>query len=408
MDRRDFSKVVALGASSLANWPDALAAAGDPVPNRQDAPQGAAGNPAIVPLPNTPGAEPVTVADFQALAKAALPQATYDYITDGSTDQITLRENTAAFSRIRLLPPLLTGVESVDTTTTVFKEKIAMPILLAPVGGQSIFHRQGALGAARAAAAAGTIYGLSTSAGHSVEEIAAVHKGPKWFQLYVPKDRGLARRLVERVEQAEFQAIVVTVDLGERKDADIRNRFQLSKEMLLKNLRDVGFEFPDRISNEELQKVNLGLWDFGLSWKLFDWLRPLTKLPILLKGVLRPEDAKRAVDLGLQGIVVSNHGGRRLDGVPATIEQLPKVVEAVAGRAEVFLDSGVRRGTDVLKALALGARAVLIGRPYAWALAAGGEPAVKRLLDLLKEELVSAMQACGCATVSEINKSLLA
>lgn len=405
MNRRFFSKALTLGAGALGLWQTAARASDAAALQNQPDRDGAKRNGA--PQPTRPAPQPVTVADYQILAERVLPSATYDYITTGSTDEVTLRDNVAAFQRVRLLPPLLTGVGKADTTTIVLKKPIALPILLAPVGGQGLFHPQGALAAARAAAGAQTIMGVSSSALSSVEEIAAASSGRKWFQLYVPRDRGVARRLVERVERAGYEAFVVTVDLGERKDADLRNRFALPPEVLRKHLGDLGFEITDRMSYDELMAFNDRAWDLALSWKFFDWLRTITKLPIVLKGVLRPEDAKQAVAIGLDGIVVSNHGGRRLDGVPASIDQLPKIVEAVGGRTEVLLDSGIRRGTDVFKALALGAKAVLIGRPCAWALAADGEQGVKRVLELLHEELVSAMLASGCATVGDIQRSLL-
>ncbi len=401
MNRRFFSQLLALGAGSLGLW-QARARADDEL---AQAATGAAQN---VGVPVNPRRlEPVNVADFQELAKAALPPATYDYITSGSTDEVTLRDNVAAFQRLRLLPPLLTGVAEVDTATTVLKQPIALPILLAPVAGQSLYHPQGALASARAAATARTIMGVSSSVGHSVEEIAAASSGPKWFQLYMPKDRAVARRLVERAERSGFKAIVLTVDLGERKDADKRNRFTLPEPTLRKHLRDIGFDLSERMTYEQLLAFNDQAWDLTLSWNAFDWLRSITKLPLLVKGVLRADDAKKAVAIGLDGIVVSNHGGRRLDGVPASIDQLPQIVAAVNGKAEVLLDSGIRRGTDVLKALALGAKAVLIGRPYAWALAADGEAGVSKILELLREELVSAMLASGCPNVASIDRSLL-
>lgn len=403
MDRRFFSKLVALSAGSLGMWQSRVRGddelAQTPTETR----------PGTVGIPN--GAvrrpEPACVSDFQALAKTALPPATYDYITSGSTDEVTLRDNVAAFQRLRLLPPLLTGVADVDTATTVLKQSIALPILLAPVAGQSLYHPQGALASARAAASAKTIMGVSSSVGHSVEEIAAASSGPKWFQLYVPKDRAVARRLVERAERSGFKAIVLTVDLGERKDADKRNRFTLPEPVLRKHLQDIGFAVSDRMTYEQLLAFNDQAWDLTLSWNAFDWLRSITKLPLLIKGVLRADDAKKAVAIGLDGIIVSNHGGRRLDGVPASIDQLPQIVDAVNGRAEILLDSGIRRGTDVLKAIAFGAKAVLIGRPYAWALAADGEAGVSKVLELLREELVSAMLASGCPNITGINRDLL-
>ena len=352
--------------------------------------------------------EPVKVDDFIALARARLPKATFDYITTGSADEITLRENITAFRRLRILPPLLEGVDRADLSTSVLGQPVSLPVMLAPVGALRMFHPEGALAAARAAASAGTIFAVSSSAGSSVEEVAAAAKGPKWFQLYVPKDSGVARALVERVERAGYQAIIVTVDLGEWKDADRRNRFSLPKEMLLKHLQDIGHtQLTDEMSDRELQAFNRQAWDLSLSWDFFDWLRSITRLPLLVKGVLRKEDALKAVSIGLDGIIVSNHGGRRVDGMPASIDMLPEIAAAVRDRAEILLDSGIRRGTDVLKALAFGARAVLIGRPHAWALAAGGEVGVRQVLHLLREELENVMIATGCSSLGEINRELI-
>lgn len=388
MKRRDFTQLLTLAAGSLG----------------LDANDGrAADTPPAAPLPR----EPVNVEEFRAVAQAKLPRATYEYIATGSADEITLRDNVAAFQRLKILPPLLTGVDKANLTTVCLGQRLSMPILLAPVAAQRMYHPQGALASARAAAAAGTIFGVSTSVGHSVEEVAAADNGPKWFQLYVPRDRAVARRLVERVEKAGYQAMIVTVDLGEWKDADRRNRFGLPRDMLLKHLRDVGFDVNDRMTNEQIGAFNEQAWDLTFSWKLFEWLRSITKLPLLIKGVLRPEDARQAVSLGIEGIIVSNHGGRKLDCMPATIDMLPRVAEAVAGKAEIYMDGGVRRGTDVLKALALGARAVLIGRPYAWGLAADGEAGVRKVLELLREELVNAMITTGCARVDDVRRSLV-
>ena len=243
---------------------------------------------------------------------------------------------------------------------------------------------------------------------NSVEEIGRSSAGPKWFQVYVPRKRDVAAKLVARAEAAGFKAIVVTVDLGERKDADLRNRFTVPKDMLLKHLRDVGFShLTDRNSHEELNAFNAAAWDISLNVDFFKWLRGKTKLPILLKGVLSPDAAQQAVDLGLNGIIVSNHGGRRLDGMPASIDVLHEVAQAVDGKIEILMDGGVRRGGDVMKAVAFGAKAVLIGRPQAWALAAEGEAGVKRVLDILRDELTNAMIASGCATVDDVNASLL-
>jgi isopentenyl diphosphate isomerase/L-lactate dehydrogenase-like FMN-dependent dehydrogenase len=352
--------------------------------------------------------DPVNIADVRELAKQAMEIATFEYIDSGSMDELTLRENIEAFRRLYLVPPLLRGVSKAEMSITVLGEKIALPILLAPVAGQQLFHPNGGQAAARAAAAAGTIYCMSSSVGNSVEEIAGASRAPKWFQLYMPKDREVARQLVQRVEKAGFKAIIMTVDLGEWKDADRRNKFALPKAALVKHLRDIGFDqVTDRMSYQEVMDFNAQAWQVSLSWDVFDWLRSITSLPLLIKGVLRKDDARRAVSIGLDGIVVSNHGGRRLDGMPATIDVLPDIVKAVGDRAEIYMDGGIRRGTDVLKALARGARAVLIGRPYAWGLGAGGEGGVRIVLELLREEFENTMVSAGCARLSDIEESLL-
>ena len=352
--------------------------------------------------------EPVTIEDFIALAKAKLPKATFEYVTTGSEDQITLRDNVDAFRRLRLLPPLLHGVNKANLETTVLSERIATPVLLAPVAALRMYHPDGGGAAARAAAKAGTICAVSTSVGNSLEEVAGSAQGPLWFQLYVPSNREIAKHLVQRAERAGYKALLVTVDLGERKDADLRNRFAPPKEMLLKHLRDVGHtHLTDAMSYEEILEFNANAWELSLNADFFRWLRGITKLPILMKGVLSKEAALEAIELGMDGVIVSNHGGRRLDGMPASIDVLREVADAVDGRIEVLMDGGVRRGSDVLKAIAFGAKAVLIGRPQAWALAAGGEAGVTRALEILRDELTNAMIASGCATIDQIKASLI-
>ena len=398
MDRRFFSQFVAFAAGLFSFLRFGSASARDEAEDPPTRPSGDSGL----------AANAVTVEDFIPLAKAKLPKATFDYITTGSEDEVTLHDNVAAFRRLRLLPPLMHGVTTVNLATTVLGQRISLPVILAPVAAQRMFHPQGARAAARAAGKAGTIFVASTSAYNSVEEIAAAAKGPLWFQLYVPRQREVARRLVHRAEQAGYQAILVTVDLGERKDADLRNRFRPPRDMLLKHLRDVGHtNLSDQISYEDLLDFNLKAWELSLSWEFFEWLRGETKLPIFVKGVLSPESALNAVSLGLDGIVVSNHGGRKLDGVPASIDVLRDVAAAVDGRIEILLDSGVRRGGDVLKALTLGATAVLVGRPYAWALAADGEAGVTRVLEIFRDELTNAMIAAGFSSVDRIDDSVI-
>ena len=394
--RRTFGQVLATAAGAMSVSGEEDQVAGQEGTGRQES------------APIDTLEDVANVADVRQLAKANLPKATFEYIDTGSADQYTLRDNLAALQRIKVLPPLLKGVRKADLSVTVQGKKIALPIMLAPVAAQRMYHVDGGRAAARAAAAMGTVYGMSGSVGNSVEEIAQASQGPKWFQLYVPKDRNVTRQLIERVNRAGFDAMILTVDLGEWKDADRRNKFTLPKEMLVKHLRDIGFnQISNKMSNEQVQAFNAQAWDLSLSWDFFGWLRKQTKLPILIKGVLRPDDAKRAVAMGLDGVIVSNHGGRRLDGMPATIEMLPQIVEAVGKQTEVYMDSGIRRGTDVLKALALGARAVFIGRPYAWGLGAGGEAGVRKVLELLRDELSNAMLTSGCARVSEVDATVL-
>jgi len=391
MRRRLFNQLMSLGAGALGL---------DKVAEGQEQAE---------PTPPLAGDDdPVNIADVRELARQTMEAATFEYIDTGSMDELTLRENIEAFRRLYLVPPLLRGVSQAEMSTTALGEKIALPIMLAPVAGQQLFHPNGGQAATRAAAAAGTIYCMSSSVGNSVEEIAGASRGPKWFQLYMPKDRGVARQLVQRVEKAGFKAIIMTVDLGEWKDADRRNKFALPKAALVKHLRDIGFDqVTDRMSYQEVMDFNAEAWQVSLSWDVFDWLRSITSLPLLIKGVLRKDDARRAVSIGLDGIVVSNHGGRRLDGMPATIDVLPDIAKTVGDRAEIYMDSGIRRGTDVLKALARGARAVLIGRPYAWGLGAGGEGGVRIVLELLREEFENTMVSAGCARLSDIEESLL-
>lgn len=394
MNRRHFSQVAMLGAAAYSASTIAVEKSfGAPVEGGQ-----------------SNGPQPVAVYEYEALAKTKLPLPTFEYISTGSADQITLKENVLGFQRIRVLPPLLRGVIKPDLSTTVLGDNISLPIMLAPVAGQLLFHSDGALASARAAHAAGTVFGVSSSVMNSVEEVANASAGPKWFQLYAPKDRQVGQRLVERAEAAGYRAIVLTVDLGEWKDSDRRNRFSIPRNILIKHLRDIGFKADfERMSYSELTAFNANAWDMGMTWEVIDWLKASTRLPLILKGVLRPDDASRAVSKGVAGIVVSNHGGRRLDGMPATIEVLPDIVQAVqaTGRVEIYLDGGIRRGTDVLKALALGARAVSIGRPYAWALAADGEAGVYNVIEILRAELINAMSACGCANIASVTPDLL-
>ena len=353
--------------------------------------------------------EPVNLADYEALARQRVEPGAWGYLSGGADDEVTLRDNVAAFQRLKLLPRVLVDVSRVDAATTVLGQRVALPVLLAPTAFQTLVHADGELATARAAAAAGTIAVVSTMSGYRLEDVAAASPGPKWFQLYCYRERAVTRRFVERAEAAGYSAICMTVDLPRvgNREQDLRNRFFLPPTVRPRNFEElVGVDMESR-GNEVFFQYIQRLIDPSLTWKAVDWLRSITRLPLLLKGILAAADARRAVEHGVAGIVVSNHGGRQLDGVPATIEVLPEVVQAVEGRAQVLVDGGVRRGTDVLKALALGAKAVLIGRPYVWGLAVDGEAGARRVLEILKTEFQLALALAGCPSAEEVSRDLV-
>lgn len=331
---------------------------------------------------------------FEAAARARMSVADYGYLAGGSWDELTLADNEAAFARRRLLPRVLVDVSSVDLTTTMLGHNVAMPIGFAPVAQQGRSNPDGELAPALVAAQAGLVYCLSTFANRSLEDVATAGTGPRWFQLYVQEDRGLSEQAVQRAVAAGYQAIVLTVDLSV---PGYRER----------ELRDpVTGRSP--VPNAGVSADDRGPYghplDTALQWSDLAWLRGLTDLPLVVKGILDPADAVRAVEHGAAGIVVSNHGGRQLDRAPASIDALEAVVQAVAGRAEVYLDGGIRRGLDVVTALALGARAVFIGRPYVYALAAGGQAGVARCIEILGDELRIAMMLLGAPTVAAVTR----
>lgn len=353
----------------------------------------------------------LNLADFIPVAREKLSDMAWGYYVSGANDEITLSENRAAFARLPLYYRVLVDVTERSPATSVGGHPLTMPVLIAPTAFHKLAHPDGELATARAASAAGTVMILSTLSTTPVEEVVAATSGPVWFQLYVYRDRGATRALVERVEAAGCQALVFTVDaplLG-RRERDARSCFTLPPELGVSNMLAAGHgALPAQHSDSGLAAYFASLIDPGLTWADIDWLRSITRLPIWVKGIVRADDARRAVaDHGADGIVVSNHGGRQLDTAPATIDALPAIAEAVAGRAEIVLDGGVRRGTDVIKALALGARAVLIGRPVLWSLAVGGQAGVEHMLSLLRAEVDLAMALCGCPSVADITADLL-
>jgi len=352
----------------------------------------------------------VNLADFEALAKEALEKPVYDHLAGGADDEWTLKENLTAWSRIRLLPKVLKDVTQGDLSTTVLGESISMPVILAPVACHGLFHVDGEYAVARAAAKAGTIFTVSTGASYSLEEVSRIAAGSRWFQLYAYQDRAITRGLVKRAEAAGYKAICLTVDtpVSGRRERDLRNGFIRPRRFIYKTLGDIGFKnIALNLDEEQLLAFSAKALTVALTWDYLEWLRSLTSLPFLLKGILTKEDAVRAVSLGVEGIVVSNHGGRQLDGCPAAIDVLEGIADAVNGQSEILVDGGVRRGTDVLKALALGARAVMVGRPYVYGLAVNGEKGVTQVIELLREEFKVALGLVGCSRVSEIGREII-
>jgi isopentenyl diphosphate isomerase/L-lactate dehydrogenase-like FMN-dependent dehydrogenase len=350
------------------------------------------------------GVEPVCVADFERLAESRLEPGAFGFYAGGAGDERVLNCNVAAWERLYLRPRVLVDVSEVSTTTTVLGTPVSMPLLVAPVAFQRLAHPGGELGMARGAAAAGTLMCLSTMATATPEEVAAAAPdAPRWFQLYVFRDRGITRALVEQAAAHGYGAIMLTVDaprLG-RRERDLRTAFRVPAEITVPSLAALG-RWEGATPLETLARI-----DSSLIWANLDELRSFSSLPLVLKGIQTAEDAELACTHGADAIVVSNHGGRQLDAVAPTAELLPEIVEAVAGRIEVYVDGGIRRGSDVVKALALGARAVLAGRAPLWGLACEGEAGARRVLELLRDEIELALALCGCTSPEDVSRSHL-
>lgn len=344
----------------------------------------------------------LSLREFEA-ALARLPRPARDYFRAGADDELTLADNPRAFERIKLWPRVLVDVSTRDLRCNVGGHELGLPVLVAPMAYQRLAHPQGELALARAAAAAGSLYVASTLSTFTLEEIAGVG-GLRWFQVYVHKDREVTASLIRRAEAAGYSAIVLTVDvpvLGCRPN-DLRNNFALPGGMTMANLAP----YMARGQNATLAAFFASRHDASLCWDDLKWLRGLTGLPVWLKGILRPDDARRAARRGVEGIIVSNHGGRQLDTAPAALDALGAVAAAVKD-TPLLLDGGVRRGTDIVKAMALGARAVLVGRPFLWGLARAGEAGAARVFEILREEFDRALALCGCRSVNEIRADLL-
>ena len=331
-----------------------------------------------------------TLADFEPVARERMSAMAWEYIASGAADETTLRWNRDALDSIRLDPRVLVDVTKLDTCVEIFAQTLAFPIVLAPVGLQRLYHAEGEIAAARGAGHADATYVISSYSTTPLEDIAAAETGPFWFQIYLQPDREFTRDVVQRAEAAGVRAFCVTVDLSV---IGVRNRMDRAR-----------FAVPAEMSCPHMMENFTGS---PITWADVDWLRSITRLPIILKGILNPDDADLAVENGASGIIVSNHGARDLDTAPATIEALPRVAERVDDRIPVLMDGGIRRGTDVLKTLALGAKAVLIGRPYCYGLAAGGAEGVAKVVNILRKEFEIAMALTGRTSVASIDRSVI-
>jgi 4-hydroxymandelate oxidase len=351
-------------------------------------------------------ATPLNVWDYERLAEEALDDASFGYFAGGAGDEHAVRGNVDAFDRWRLRPRVLVDVEEVTTATTVLGVDLSMPIIAAPVAYQRMAHPEGEVAVSRGAAAAGTITCLSSFATSSPAEVAgAASEGARWFQLYWHPDRGVTKHMLDQAREAGFSAVVLTVDLpvlGPR-ERDLRTGFALSSEYRMEvyasALGDLGVVTPAGAAE---------LVDPSLTWRDLEWLHENAALPVIAKGILTAEDAVLAAEHGCDAVVVSNHGGRQLDRAVASLDALPEVADAVGDRVEVLMDGGIRRGTDIAIALALGARAVLVGRPVVWGLAVGGAEGVQRVFELLRDELLLALALLGCPSPDAVGRNHVA
>jgi 4-hydroxymandelate oxidase len=353
------------------------------------------------------GLNPINIADFEAMAQAKLPAMVWDYYSGAAQDEITLRANRAAYETVSLRYRVMRGVSNRDCSTTILGKTVRFPVLIPPMAFHGLAHPDAEMATARAAASAGTIMTVSMLSNTAVEDVAEAG-GPVWLQLYMQKDRHAFQTLVKRAERAGCSALVLTVDspcFG-RQERNLRNGFELPRNLLVRNL------LPRRMDRLPRSMASLNQWSFAdqldpsLTWRDVQWLCSLTNLPVLVKGVIRGDDAVLAVQHGARGVIVSNHGGRQLDTSPATLRVLEEVAAAVGDQCTVLLDGGIRRGTDVVKALALGAHAVLMGRPILWGLAIDGEQGVDMVLKIIREEFDEAMALCGCACINDIRRDL--
>ncbi|MEP0823615.1 MAG: alpha-hydroxy-acid oxidizing protein [Ignavibacterium sp.] len=360
---------------------------------------------------------PVSPEELENKARSVLSREAYDYVAGGAGAEITIRKNREAFERIAILPRMLRDVAERSLEISVLGARFPYPFLLAPIGVQGIVHREGEVAVARAAASLGVPMVLSTASSRSLEEVAdALGSVPRWYQLYWPKDPGIAKSFLHRASAAGYSAIVVTLDttILAWRDRDIRNAYLpfLAAEGIANYTSDPVFRkgldrSPEEFPMGAVRHFARNFSNPALTWKDLRWLRKQTNLPILLKGILHPDDARKAVRAGVDGIIVSNHGGRQLDGALAALDALPGIVSVAGRKLDVLFDSGIRRGSDVFKAMALGAKGVLLGRPYLWALAAAGEAGVRNFLQNFIADLDLTLGLAGCRSWKEVNSTFV-
>jgi isopentenyl diphosphate isomerase/L-lactate dehydrogenase-like FMN-dependent dehydrogenase len=371
----------------------------------------------------------INIDDLRRLAMRRLPRAVFDFADGGAEDEQTLRANREDFAKLTFRPKILVDVSKRDQATTILGQPVSSPLILAPTGLAGMLWARGEMAAARAAASQNVIFTLSTLGACSIEEVAETSSGPLWFQLYVMRDRDVTRKLVERAQHAGYKALCLTVDLpvlGQR-ERDLRNGATIPPKVTVRNAINVlqrpgwlrrvwwgpNITFKNFVGSSAALTSDAGtLWQYvnslndpSVNWDDLAWFRSLWQGPIAIKGMLTPEDARRAVSEGIDAIIVSNHGGRQLDSLPSAVEALPEIVDAVGDRAEVILDGGVRRGTDVVKALALGARACMIGRPMLYGLGASGQAGVERAVEILKAEIDRSLALLGRPTLADLDRS---
>jgi len=372
------------------------------------------------------------VEDYRGLAHKRLPRAVIDFIEGGAEDEITISRNRSGFENIHIIPRILTDVSVRNISTTILGTPVSSPIVLCPVGLATLAHPMGEVAAGIAATNKGIISTYSSSSSWNLEDIAAASSGVKWFQLYIWKDRKLTAEIVERARKAGYTALVLTVDvpISARRERDLRNGFTIPPRPRINQMGDLfqhfGWFYSQLKSEISGHKMSMGnftpenvgmrtrlkmlevvneLFDPSITWKDVAWLKSIWKGPVVIKGVMTPEDAKLAVKAGVDAIWISNHGGRQLDGVSGTIEVLPEIVKAVKGKVEIYLDGGVRRGSDIVKAIALGANACMIGRPYMYGLAANGAAGVESIIKILEIEMDATMALMGRPTIASLDSS---